>query len=90
MCFDLHHFAILCIAVTVPFTFAIIQVHLAHGSQELSICERSEETHVVLDLLLQLLFGTWVVEGSCAEVVGGVFLICGVAIILIRESQGLD
>ena len=45
---------------------------------------------MVLDLLLQLLFGTWAIEGSCAKVVGGVFLICGVAIILIRESQGLD
>ena len=45
---------------------------------------------MALNLLLQLLFGTWVIEGSCAEVVGGFFHICGVAIILIRESQCLD
>ena len=45
---------------------------------------------MALDLLLQLFFGTWAIEGSCTEVVGGVFLICGVAIILIRESQCLD
>ena len=44
---------------------------------------------MALDLLLQLFFGAWAIEGSCAEVVGGVFLICGVAIILIRESQCL-
>ena len=45
---------------------------------------------MALDLLLQLFLGTLAIEGSCAEVVGGVFLICGVAIILIHESQCLD
>ena len=40
---------------------------------------------MVLDLLLQLFFGIWAVEGGCAEVIA-LLILGGVAVVLICKG----